>query len=78
MTNLLGSLICVIAIGLAGMAVGPAVAIPIAYAAFAIFLLGLSWRVIRWSLSPVPFRIPTVCGQQKSLPWIKLEPARKP
>lgn len=71
MTNLLGSLICVIAIGLAGMAVGPAVAIPIAYAAFAIFLLGLSWRVIRWSISPVPFRIPTVCGQQKSLPWIR-------
>ena len=42
-----------------------------AYAAFAILVLGLSWRVIRWSLSPVPFRIPTVCGQQKSLPWIK-------
>ena len=41
------------------------------YAAIATFLLGISYRVVRWSLSPVPFRIPTVCGQQKSLPWIK-------
>jgi nitrate reductase gamma subunit len=45
------------------------VAVP--YAAMATLLAGVSWRVIRWSLSPVPFRIPTVCGQQKSLPWIK-------
>jgi len=41
------------------------------YAAVATFLAGVSYRVVRWSLSPVPFRIPTVCGQQKSLPWIK-------
>ncbi len=49
----------------------PWVAIVVPYSALAILLIGLSWRVIRWSLSPVPFRIPTVCGQQKSLPWIK-------
>lgn len=41
------------------------------YAAGAILLGGIAWRVVRWSLSPVPFRIPTVCGQEKSLPWIK-------
>ncbi len=41
------------------------------YVAVATFLAGISYRVIRWSLSPVPFRIPTTCGQQKSLPWIK-------
>ena len=41
------------------------------YAAVVILVGGLTWRVVRWSLSPVPFRIPTVCGQQKSLPWIK-------
>ena len=41
------------------------------YAAVATFLAGVSYRVVRWSLSPVPFRIPTTCGQQKSLPWIK-------
>jgi nitrate reductase gamma subunit len=41
------------------------------YAAVATFLVGVSYRVVRWSLSPVPFRIPTTCGQQKSLAWIK-------
>jgi nitrate reductase gamma subunit len=25
---------------------------------------------VRWATAPVPFRIPTTCGQQKSLPWI--------
>lgn len=45
------------------------VAIP--YAALAIFLVGLCLRLVRWSNSPTPFRIPTACGQQKSLPWIK-------
>jgi nitrate reductase gamma subunit len=40
-------------------------------AALVIFLLGLAYRVILWARSPVPFRIPTTCGQQKSLPWIK-------
>ena len=35
------------------------------------FLLGLTYRVMLWARSPVPFRIPTTCGQQKSLPWIK-------
>ncbi len=35
------------------------------------FLLGLTYRVVLWARSPVPFRIPTTCGQQKSLPWIK-------
>ena len=35
------------------------------------FLLGLTYRVMLWARSPVTFRIPTTCGQQKSLPWIK-------
>ena len=39
--------------------------------AFAIFLVGLVARVIRWARAPVPFRIPTTTGQQRSLPWIK-------
>jgi nitrate reductase gamma subunit len=46
-------------------------AVIVPYAGFAIFLFGIAWRVVKWSRSPVPFRIPTVCGQQKSLPWIK-------
>ncbi len=41
------------------------------YAAFAVFVIGLTYKVVGWARSPVPFRIPTTCGQQKSLPWIK-------
>ena len=41
------------------------------YAAVAIFLAGGVFRGVRWGKVPVPFRIPTTCGQEKSLPWIK-------
>jgi len=44
--------------------------IVIPYAAIAAFILGCIYRVVKWGSSPVPFRIPTTCGQQKSLPWI--------
>lgn len=56
-----------------GAAAGGAVlfGIVIPYLAFAVFLVGICWRVALWAASPVPFRIPTSCGQQKSLPWIK-------
>jgi nitrate reductase gamma subunit len=40
-------------------------------AALVTFLLGLTYRVVLWARSPVPFRITTTCGQEKSLPWIK-------
>jgi nitrate reductase gamma subunit len=43
----------------------------IPYGAVAIFIVVLSYRLWRWARVPVPFRIPTTCGQQKSLPWIK-------
>ena len=43
----------------------------IPYLAFAIFLLGFVWKILSWSKSPVPFRIPTTTGQQKTLNWIK-------
>jgi nitrate reductase gamma subunit len=48
------------------------------YAAFAIFLVGISYRVVKWARVPVPFRIPTTCGQQKSLPWIKASDLESP
>ena len=41
------------------------------YAAVAAFFGGFVYRVTKWARSAVPFRIPTTCGQQKSLPWIK-------
>jgi len=40
-------------------------------AAAAIFLVGIVCRVIAWARVPVPFRIPTTSGQQKSLPMFK-------
>jgi nitrate reductase gamma subunit len=48
------------------------------YAALAIFLAGFCYRVLRWARSPVPFRIPTTCGQERSLPWIKAAPLDNP
>lgn len=75
--NVLSSLLAVLilaAVGFAGGAVPPlrplfGVAVPAA--AMLLFLAGLTYRVIRWALAPVPFRIPTTCGQQRSLPWIR-------
>lgn len=43
----------------------------IPYAAIITFITGVIYRILKWAGSPVPFRIPTTCGQQKSLPWIK-------
>jgi len=43
----------------------------IPYAAVAIFVVGFVMKVVDWASSPVPFKIPTTAGQQKSLPWIK-------
>jgi nitrate reductase gamma subunit len=43
----------------------------IPYAAFLTFIVGIIYRVVKWGSAPVPFRIPTTAGQEKSLPWIK-------
>lgn len=40
------------------------------YAAIGTFLIGFIRRIVGWAKSPVPFRIPTTSGQQKSLDWI--------
>jgi nitrate reductase gamma subunit len=73
----LGSLIAVLALAGLAAVMGSSeggrfflgVAVP--YAAMAIFVVGFCYRMARWALAPVPFRITTTCGQQKSLPWIK-------
>ena len=52
--------------------------IVIPYAAIFIFISGIIYRVIKWGSSPVPFHIPTVAGQQKSLPWIKSSKLESP
>jgi len=48
------------------------------YGAIAFFLGGFIYRLILWGSSPVPFHIPTVCGQQRSLPWIKADEVESP
>ncbi|MCP5050826.1 MAG: menaquinol oxidoreductase, partial [bacterium] len=43
----------------------------IPYLAVITFIVGFVYRVMEWTRSPVPFRIPTTCGQQKTLSWIE-------
>ncbi len=62
-------LLAVVGVKAAGLYFVFGVIVP--YAAAATFLLGFVYRVVKWGKTPVPFHIPTTCGQQKSLPWIK-------
>jgi len=48
------------------------------YLAMATFIVGVIYRVVKWARSAVPFRIPTTCGQQKTLPWIKADNLESP
>jgi len=59
-----------------GLAIVFGVVIPLV--AILVFLVGFAWKVLSWAKVPVPFRIPTSCGQQKSLPWIKPSPVENP
>ena len=58
-------------LGAAGVALEVLFGVVIPYVALVVFLGGLAYRVLGWARVPVPFRIPTTCGQQQSLPWIK-------
>lgn len=48
------------------------------YFAIAIFVIGVIYRILNWAKVPVPFRIPTTCGQEKSLDFIKTNPIDNP
>jgi nitrate reductase gamma subunit len=50
----------------------------IPYTAVAVFVFGFIYRIVQWGKSPVPFCIPTTCGQQKTLPWIKHDKLENP
>ncbi len=63
-------------VGVGGLEYLFAVVFP--YAAVALFLVGVVYRVLVWARAPVPFRIPTTCGQQKTLPWIKSSKLESP
>ncbi len=62
--------------GTTGMGWTFGVALP--YLAGALFLVGFVSRVLGWARVPVPFRIPTTCGQQKSLQWIPQQRLENP
>ena len=64
--------------GAAGIEAYSLFGIIIPYTAFIVFLAGVTYRTVVWAKSPVPFRIPTTCGQQKSLPWIKSSSLESP
>lgn len=63
------SLIAYAGVEAAGLHVLFGVILP--YLAVVVFIAGFAVKVMGWARSAVPFRIPTTCGQQKSLPWIK-------
>jgi [DsrC]-trisulfide reductase subunit M len=73
----LSSLLAVFALALIayfGSRIGPlqwVFGVVIPYLAVLVFIVGFASRVMGWAKSAVPFRIPTTCGQQKSMPWIK-------
>ncbi|HUU40132.1 MAG TPA: sulfate reduction electron transfer complex DsrMKJOP subunit DsrM [Desulfatiglandales bacterium] len=64
------ALVCVPLVGAeAGLQALFGIVIP--YLALLVFLIGIVYRIIKWARTPVPYRIPTTAGQQKTLPWIK-------
>ena len=69
-------LIALIGVQIPGMQYFFGVVIP--YLAMALFLGGFCYRIFYWAKSPVPFKIPTTCGQGFSLPWIKQDKLEAP
>lgn len=65
------ALIAIAYAGVAGAGMTYLFGVVIPYAAVITFFLGLILKVLDWGRSAVPFCIPTTCGQQKTLPWIK-------
>jgi nitrate reductase gamma subunit len=78
--NALVALGLVLGLALAGFVGGlvpalrPLFGVALPYAAAVALVAGIVVGVVRWTGAPVPFRIPTTAGQQRSLPWIR--PAR--
>lgn len=75
--NVLRPIIAVIALIVAGGVLGMSqgtqmlVGVILPSIAFLVFIVGVTRKVIDWASSPVPFKIPTTCGQAKSLDFIK-------
>jgi nitrate reductase gamma subunit len=72
------SLLLLVVIGIEGIGLYSIFAIFIPYLAVLLFVGGFIYRVLKWASAPVPFHIPTVSGQQKSLSWIKADNTDSP
>jgi nitrate reductase gamma subunit len=73
--------IALVVIGYAGGKVGSLnylVGVIVPYAAVVVFLGGIVYQVVGWARVPVPFRIPTTAGQEKSFPWVKHDKVDNP
>jgi len=70
------ALVALIAVGVGDLRFLIGVIVP--GVAFAVFVGGIIYRVFRWGRAAVPFRIPTTCGQEKSLPWVRNEELDNP
>ena len=74
----------VLALAIAGASAGAvpggtaAITVVLPYIACFTLVAGVAWRVWQWAASPVPYRIPTTCGQQRSLEWIRAAPFDNP
>ena len=71
-------LLLVVLLGVAGASLEFVFGVIVPYAAVALFLLGFSYRILKWAGSAVPFRITTTCGQQKTLGFIKEDNLENP
>jgi nitrate reductase gamma subunit len=68
------AVLAIAALGYAGAEISglhAAFGIVLPYTAFAVFVAGFIYKIVQWAWAPVPFNIPTTCGQQRSLSWIK-------
>jgi nitrate reductase gamma subunit len=77
--SLVSALIAVVALvavswfGVEAIGLDSVFGVIIPYIALAIFIIGVVYRIVDWARVPVPFRIPTTCGQGKTLPWMKAD-----
>jgi nitrate reductase gamma subunit len=74
------AVVVLVLLGLLGANIGlqSVFGIAIPYLAVILFVGGFIYRILKWAKSPVPFRIPTTCGQQKSLSFIKQDKLESP
>ena len=72
------ALIIIPYVGVAQLGLDYLFGVVVPYAALITFLAGIVYRVLDWAGSPVPFRIPTTCGQEKSMAWVKTNPVDNP